>query len=60
MINKKIFIFENDLAGDNNSIITIKGPALNFNKYNFLKPPKLIKRIKVNQKRLLTVLSYEY
>ena len=51
VINKKIFIFENGLVEDNNSIITIKGPTLNFDKDNFLKPPKLIKRIIVNQKK---------
>ena len=51
VINKKIFIFDNGLVEDNNSIITIKGPTLNFDKDNFLKPPKLIKRIKVNQKK---------
>ncbi len=51
VINKKIFIFENGLVEDNDSIITIKGPTLNFDKDNFLKLPKLIKRIKVNQKK---------
>ena len=51
VINKKIFIFENGLVEDNDSIITIKGPTLNFDKENFLKPPKLIKKIKVNQRK---------
>ena len=35
----------------NESILEIKGPALNFDKNNLLKLPKTIKKIKINEKK---------
>ena len=51
VIDKKTFVFDNGLVEENDTIITIKGPTLNFDKNNFLKTPKLIKRIKVNKNK---------
>ena len=51
VINKKIFVFDNGVVEANESMITVKGPALNFDKNNFLKLPKLIKKIRINEKK---------
>ena len=32
-------------------MITVKGPALNFDRNNFLKLPKLIKKIRINKEK---------
>ncbi len=50
VVNKKIFIFKNGLIEQNENKIIIKGPSLNFDKKNFLKPPKIIKLFKINEK----------
>jgi predicted dehydrogenase len=51
LINKKIFVFDNGVVEENESIITIKGPTLNYDKNNFIKPPRLIKKVRVSQKK---------
>ena len=48
LINKKIFIFENGSIEEDESFITIKGPALNLDKNNFTKRPKIIKKINID------------
>ena len=44
-----MFIFENGSIEENDVNITIKGPALNLDKNNFTKYPKIIERIKYNK-----------
>ncbi|MDC0152761.1 hypothetical protein OAI81_00655 [Candidatus Pelagibacter sp.] len=51
VIKKKVFVFDNGIVEENESIIAIKGPTLNFDKNNLLKPPKIIKKIKINEKK---------
>ena len=51
LINKKTFVFDNGIVEQNESILEIKGPALNFDKNNLLKLPKTIKKIKINEKK---------
>ena len=51
LINKKIFVFDNGIVEEDESMITIKGPALNLDKNNFIKLPKLIKKIRVNEEK---------
>ncbi len=48
LINKIIFVFENGIIEQNEKYITIKGPALNLDKNNFFRTPKLIKRFVLN------------
>ena len=51
VIDKKTFVFDNGLVEENESMITVKGPALNFDRNNFLKLPKLIKKIRINKEK---------
>ena len=51
LIRKKIFVFDNGIVEDNESMILIKGPSLNLNKDNFIELPKVIKKIKINENR---------
>lgn len=46
-INNFSFVFTNGLITCNEKLIEIRGPALNFDKKNFFKKPKLIKKIKI-------------
>jgi len=50
LINKKNFIFENGSIEEDENYLTIKGPALNLDKNNFTKYPKIIKKIKLDKK----------
>ena len=51
LITKKTFVFDNGIVEENESMLAIKGPTLNFDKNNLLKPPKIIKKIKINEKK---------
>ena len=51
LINKKIFIFENGIVEQDDNIIRIKGPALNFDKRKLLITPKIIKSFRLNEKK---------
>ena len=51
VINKKTFIFENGCIEQNENEITIKGPSLNYDQFGFLKPPKKMKSLKINEKK---------
>ena len=51
LINKKIFVFDNGIVEQNESMLEIKGPTLNFDKNNLLKKPETIKKIKINEKK---------
>jgi hypothetical protein len=51
LINKKTFVFDNGVVEENESMITVKGPTLNFDRNNFLKLPKLIKKIRINKEK---------
>lgn len=51
IINKKIFIFDNGIVEQDDTMIRVKGPALNFDKKKLLKTPKIIKTIRINEKR---------
>jgi len=45
LISKDTFIYDNGVIEKDSSSITIKGPALNLNKNNFIKSPKILKKI---------------
>lgn len=45
------FLFENGIIEQRNNIIEIKGPSLNFDNKGFFKPPKIIKKIKINESK---------
>jgi len=51
LINKKIFMFENGIVEQNENIILIKGPAINYDINKFFKPPKIIKKINISEKK---------
>tara|TARA_B100001093_G_scaffold518265_1_gene602520 strand:- start:1791 stop:2720 length:930 start_codon:yes stop_codon:yes gene_type:complete len=51
LLNKKIFIFENGIVEQNENDISIKGPAINYDKNKFFKPPKTIKKISISGKK---------
>ena len=51
VIDKKIFIFKNGIVEQNENVILIKGPAINYDRNKFLKQPKIIKKINVSEKR---------
>lgn len=48
LIQRMIFVFENGIIEQNDNFIEIKGPAINLDKNNFFKKPKLIKKINLN------------
>ena len=52
LIQKIIFVFKNGSIEQNDNFIIIKGPALNLDKNNFTKPPKIIEKINLNSKNL--------
>ena len=47
----KIFMFENGIVEQNENIILIKGPAINYDINKFFKPPKIIKKINISEKK---------
>ncbi len=49
LIQKMILVFTNGFIEQNDKFIEIRGPAMNLDKNNFFKKPKLIKRIKLNE-----------
>ena len=49
LIKKMIFVFTNGLIEQNDKFIEIRGPAMNLDKKNYFKKPKLIKRINLNE-----------
>ena len=51
VISKKTFIFKNGLILQDEDKIEIRGPALNIDKDNFLKKPKLIKKEILDEKK---------
>ena len=51
VISKKTFIFKNGLILQDEDKIEIRGPALNIDKDNFLKKPKLIKKEVLDEKK---------
>ena len=51
LINKKIFIFDNGIVEQDENVITIKGPAINYDINKFFKPPKIIKKICISEKK---------
>ncbi len=48
LIEKMIFVFSNGIVEQNDNFIEIRGPAMNLDKNNYFKKPKLIKRINLN------------
>ena len=46
-----IFLFKNGIIEQRNNSITIKGPTLNLDNKGFFKPPKIIKKLNVNENR---------
>ena len=63
VVNKKTFIFTNGIIIQDEEKIEVRGPALNFDKNNFLKKPKLIKKEVLDEKKdyLLSLgLSVDY
>lgn len=51
LLNTKKFIFQNGSIEEDENHITIKGPAINLDKHNFTKFPKIIKKFKFNLKK---------
>ena len=51
LINKKIFIFDNGIVEQDENVIIIKGPAINYDINKFFKPPKIIKKIRISEKK---------
>ena len=51
LINKKIFMFENGIVEQDENVITIKGPAINYDVNKFFKPPKIIEKINISEKK---------
>ncbi len=51
LIDKKIFIFKNGIVEQNENVISIKGPAINYDSNKFFKKPKTIKKINVSEKK---------
>jgi len=51
LIKKMIFVFSNGFIEQNDKCIEIRGPAMNLDKNNYFKKPKLIKRITLNENR---------
>ncbi len=52
LVQKVIFIFKNGSIEKNENFIIIKGPALNLDKKNFTKPPKIKAKFNLNSKNL--------
>jgi predicted dehydrogenase len=52
LIQKIIFVFKNGSIEKNENFIIIKGPALNLDKNNFTKSPKIKEKINLNSKNL--------
>lgn len=48
LIQRMIFVFSNGIIEQSDNFIEIRGPAKNFDKNNFFKKPKLIKKISIN------------
>lgn len=48
---KIIFIFKNGIVEQNENVLVVSGPALNFDNKNFLKKPKIIKKFYLNDKK---------
>ena len=44
-------MFENGIVEQNENIISIKGPAINYDINKFFKPPKIIKKINISEKK---------
>jgi hypothetical protein len=44
-----IFVFTNGFIERNDKYIEIRGPAMNLDKNNYFKKPKLIKRFRINE-----------
>jgi predicted dehydrogenase len=51
LIKRMIFVFENGIIEQNDDFIEIRGPAINLDKNNFFKKPRLIKKINLNDDR---------
>ena len=51
LVDKKIFIFKNGIVEQNENVISIKGPAINYDKNKFFKSPKTIKKINISEKK---------
>jgi len=51
LIKRIIFVFENGIIEQNDNFIEIRGPAINLDKNNFFKKPKLIKKINLNDNK---------
>ena len=51
LIKKIIFVFTNGILEQNDNFIEIRGPAMNLDKNNFFKKPKLIKKINLNEQQ---------
>jgi|LakMenEpi03Aug12_release.lakeMendotaPanAssembly.Ray.scaffolds.fasta_scaffold480225_1 predicted dehydrogenase len=51
LIKRMIFVFENGIIEQNDNFIEIRGPAINLDKNNFFKKPKLIKKINLNDNK---------
>jgi len=51
LINKKIFMFDNGIVEQDENVITIKGPAINYDANKFFKPPKIIKKIRIGERK---------
>ena len=49
LIKKMIFVFTNGFIEQNEKYIEIRGPAMNLDKNNYFKKPKLIKKITLNE-----------
>jgi len=51
LVSKTVFIFSNGIIEQQDNFIEIRGPAINLDKYQFFKKPKLIKRINLNKNK---------
>jgi predicted dehydrogenase len=51
LIKRMIFVFENGIIEQYDNFIEIRGPAINLDKNNFFKKPKLIKKINLNDNK---------
>lgn len=52
LVQKNIFIFKNGSIEKNDNSIIVKGPALNLDKNNFTRPPKVKAKFNLNLKNL--------
>ena len=63
LIQKNIFIFKNGSIEKNNNTIIVRGPALNLDRNNFTRPPKLKAKFRLNSNSLnnsMLLKSVEY